>query len=269
MRPAIATNGCRIGEVVVVVPARDEGRLISLCLESLLVARAHLAASDPEVVARISVVADDCRDDTEAIARSFADDGVELVSITAGRVGIARGTGIDRLLTNRVEPDAAMVWIANTDADSTVPPGWLSDQVRFASQGADVVVGTVRPDPADLTAEQNETWLRSHVRGRPNGHVHGANLGIRASVYVAAGGFDPVAEHEDNLLIARLRAAGAAVVASDEVEVHTSGRRAGRTPGGYAAYLAQSLGASGDSAESAESVDDGFAPSLLVPETTP
>jgi glycosyltransferase involved in cell wall biosynthesis len=266
MRAAITADGRRIREVIVVVPARDEERLIGRCLESILVARARLAASDPDVSVRITVVADACRDDTEAIARGYADDGVELVSIAAGRVGIARAAGIDGMLASRVAPDAAAVWIANTDADSTVPPGWLTDQVRFASQGADLVVGTVRPDPADLTAEQNDIWLRSHVRGRPNGHVHGANLGIRASAYDDAGGFDPVGEHEDNLLVARLRAAGAAVVASDEVEVHTSGRRAGRTPGGYAAYLARSLGASVHDAEEAD--HDEFDSSGRMPEPT-
>ena len=47
MRPAITSDGRRIREVIVVVPARDEERLIGRCLESLLVARAQLAASDP------------------------------------------------------------------------------------------------------------------------------------------------------------------------------------------------------------------------------
>jgi hypothetical protein len=67
--------------------------------------------------------------------------------------------------------------------------------------------------------------------------VHGASLGIRADLYLAAGGFETVTEHEDVSLVDRCRRLGGVVVASDDAEVLTSGRTIGRTPGGYAAYL--------------------------------
>jgi hypothetical protein len=50
-----------------------------------------------------------------------------------------------------------------------------------------------------------------------------------------------VAEHEDVDLVARLRRTGVAITASAAGEVLTSGRRDGRTPGGYAGYLHVSL----------------------------
>jgi len=133
------------------------------------------------------------------------------------------------------------VWLACTDADSVVPVGWIDDQLDRAAAGADVVIGTVRPDFADLSPRQIAAWTGRHTPGRPNGHVHGANLGVRASSYRAVGGFAPVDLHEDNDLVDRLRAAGATLVASDVGEVLTSGRRDGRTSGGYAGYLAVDL----------------------------
>ena len=37
------------------------------------------------------------------------------------------------------------MWIANTDADTVVPPTWLTTQLRWADSGHDVVIGTVEP----------------------------------------------------------------------------------------------------------------------------
>ncbi|MEK8225948.1 hypothetical protein NKG05_07570 [Oerskovia sp. M15] len=72
----------------------------------------------------------------------------------------------------------------------------------------------------------------THPAGRANGHVHGANLGIRGDLYHAAGGFPGVPEHEDVALVERARRAGARVVASDVGCVLTSGRSTGRTRAG-------------------------------------
>ena len=85
------------------------------------------------------------------------------------------------------------------------PPQWLTCQLALAQRGADVVVGTVRPDPSDLTAAEHRAWSATRVPGRPNGHVHGANLGIRADAYLRAGGFLPQDEHEDVDLVAAHR----------------------------------------------------------------
>jgi hypothetical protein len=80
------------------------------------------------------------------------------------------------------------------------------------------------------------------VPGRPNGHVHGANLGVRADAYLRAGGFATLPEHEDVDLVARLRADPRVDVRpSDAADVLTSGRTTGRTPGGYAGYLRASF----------------------------
>jgi len=209
---------------IIVIPARNEAPLIGRCLQSVQNAR--------QPGCSVIVVADCCTDDTASIARSFA--GVEVIELEVANVGEARRAGIDYGLQGAD-------WIATTDADSVVPVNWISDQRRLARAGSDVVVGTVRPDAADLTPAQLRAWSARHNPARPNGHVHGANLGIRASAYVEVGGFRPLVEHEDVDLVERLRAHGKTITPANSSEVLTSGRSFGRTPGGYARYLRSDL----------------------------
>lgn len=232
-----------IRAVAVVVPARNERALIGRCLAALAEAREQARSSMPAVSIHLIVVADACTDETAALARSV--EGVEVIEITAGAVGSARAAGASRATetlcgpSGEFEPDE--VWIANTDADSVVPDNWIVDQVALAESGADLVLGTVRPDPADLTAENARLWREQHPPAadlsQAPAHIYGANLGIRASHYLGAGGFAALAEHEDVDLVTRARRAGSAIVATDSGEVTTSGRRHGRTPGGFARYL--------------------------------
>ena len=232
--PPVARCTTGLCAVAVVVPARDEEELVGRCLASVVVAVRRLRAARPEVTVRVVLVSDASTDATEAVARAV--EGVDVLVVDAGAVGVARAAGVRHALDLLGDPDPAATWLACTDADSVVPADWLLSQVRHAEAGADVVVGTVRPE--GLRGRRLVTWARTHVPGRPNGHVHGANLGVRVDAFTAAGGFPAVAEHEDVQLVEGLRASGVRIVASDEAEVLTSGRRIGRTPGGYAAYLA-------------------------------
>jgi glycosyltransferase involved in cell wall biosynthesis len=244
VHPAPAPVPARaVRAVAVVVPAHDEEELVSRALDGIDVARRHTARTHPEVRVVAVLVADACTDGTVAAARAHP--RVTVVEIDARGVGVARAAGVDVALDELGAPSGDLpldaVWLACTDADSVVPPGWIDDQLDRAASGADVVIGTVRPDFADLSPRQIAAWTARHTPGRPNGHVHGANLGVRASSYRAVGGFAPVDLHEDNVLVDRLRDAGATLVASDVGEVLTSGRRDGRTSGGYAGYLAVDL----------------------------
>lgn len=217
-----------IEHVGIVIPARDERDLIGRCLASVIDA-ADTARAQAGVRVTVVVVADECTDGTASIARAF--EGVIVHEVSGANVGLARATG------SRIALDLGCSWLAHTDADSIVPSNWVTEQLRLAAAGCDVVVGTVRPDFVDLSAAHVAHWHETHVPGRPNGHVHGANLGVRASTYLSVGGFGALPEHEDNELVARLTDAGAAIVASDAAEVITSGRFAGRTAGGYAGHL--------------------------------
>ena len=222
--------------VVVVIPVHDEEALLGRCLVAMDQARSDAARLAPDVPISVTVVLDECSDRSAAIAARF---DVDVITVHARAVGSARSAGVTSALRDAAEPSA--VWIANTDADSAVPSNWLTVQIDLARQGVDIMVGTVRPDVADLTDEQLDAWRLTHVPGVANGHVHGANLGIRADVYRRAGGFASVPEHEDVQLVERAVLAGARVEATDACWVLTSGRPVGRTPGGYAGYLRDGL----------------------------
>jgi len=219
-----------ISSVAVVIPARNEQELVGRCLESVLVAARRVA-----IPVSITLVADGCTDDTVAIARSYP--GVTVVELDASNVGSARRRGVEAACGRA----SSGVWIANTDADSVVPPNWIVEQLRLANRGIELMIGTVRPDFADLSAEQVHAWSATHPPGVANGHVHGANLGLTARLYEAAGGYPELPEHEDVDLVERCAALGPLTIATDRCEVMTSGRQYGRTDGGYARYLRADL----------------------------
>jgi hypothetical protein len=67
--------------------------------------------------------------------------------------------------------------------------------------------------------------------------VHGANLGIRASAYLAAGGFRSLRTAEDHALVAAAASAGCPVLQAGDITVQTSARRQARAPGGFSHLL--------------------------------
>lgn len=219
--------------VVVAIPAHDEEALIGRCLASVTRAVDRARERDPRLRVRVVLVLDACADTTAVQARRWP---VEIVEIAARAVGTARRVGVAHGLAGLGIP-LEKTWISLTDADTVVPADWITHQLDLAAQGVDLVLGTVRPDFADLSARHAAYWRSTHHRGRPAGNVHGANLGVRARTYVAAGGIRDLVEHEDVALVSAAREIGATVRASDAHEVETSGRFTGRTPGGYAAFL--------------------------------
>ncbi|NQX16209.1 glycosyltransferase family 2 protein [Rathayibacter sp. VKM Ac-2857] len=222
----------RIEHVLAVVPAHDEEERIGDAVASVLRSAEQLALAHPSVVVRLIVVADGCTDATVERARAA---GAEVLELARCGVGAARAAGIAYALGTVSAPDD-LVWVANTDADTVVPQDWLLEHVEHARLH-DALVGTVRPDPADLSPEMYRRWRRTREREESIGSIHGANLGVRASAYLAAGGFGGEPLHEDVLLVERLHAAGARVGATDRGEVTTSGRRRNRVDGGYGPYL--------------------------------
>lgn len=221
-----------VDQVLVVVPAHDEEEWIADCLRALAVAAARV-----DVPVRVLVVCDDCQDRTADIC---AAQGVPALSIHAHSVGIARRRGIAEGLKDLGQ--LARVWIANTDADSLVPASWLVDQLRLANLGADAVVGLVSlrrgTDPAVSDAFE-WAYAQGQRADGTHAHVHGANLGVRASAYLSAGGFATTENHEDRWLLHALEQRNHHVVRPDWLVVETSGRFTGRCTQGFAADLSQ------------------------------
>ncbi|MEO7746264.1 MAG: glycosyltransferase [Actinomycetota bacterium] len=217
-----------IEAVLVVVPARDEELLLGACLDSVAVASGRV-----EVPVVTVVVLDRCTDGTENVLR-----GRDVVSVrtTVGCVGGARGAGVHEGLRRLTATAADRVWIANTDADSVVPEQWLADHLEQADGGADLLLGTV--DIVGAPATLVSAWSTGYTAADGHPHVHGANLGVRGSAYLRAGGFDPVAVHEDVRLVTAVgRDPGAVVLRTSAAPVATSGRLEARAPDGFAAHL--------------------------------
>lgn len=233
----------RITQVVVIVPARDEEQRVGACLDAIAATRADLAAHLPKVHVRVMVVLDCCLDSTDVVVAGLPE--VEVVVSSCGRVGGARAMGVRSALSTAAS-NRSRVWIACTDADSTVPSDWLRTQVQFADAGADLLLGTVRPDTTEMSPQAYTSWLVRHDVADGHRHIHGANLGVRANWYSRVGGFEDVAVHEDALLADAVRRGGGRVFAVAASPVVTSARQTGRAPTGFAGYLQDLASGSGD-----------------------
>ena len=167
--------------------------------------------------------------------------GVHSLTIHARNVGVARAAGFQALIGEEADP--AGIWLASTDADTRVEPTWLRRQLDLAGGGADVVLGVVRLHGDTASTELRQAFDLDYQKQLfPDGshnHVHGANLGLRASVYLQAGGFPPTPNHEDQGLIQQLRRTpGVIIERTQQLIVSTSGRLDGHCNHGFAATLA-------------------------------
>jgi glycosyltransferase involved in cell wall biosynthesis len=210
--------------IAVTLPAHNEEQLIAACLQSLQVAALHPALRDEPVV--IVVALDRCSDATGWICQRM---GVEMVSVDAGCVGVARAAASERALALGAR------WIGCTDADSVVPPDWLARQLQC---GASAFCGVVAVgDWLDYPQAVREQFLQGEhaVDGHP--HVHGANMGFSAVAYRQSGGFAPLVTGEDVALIEAMHGAGMRVARLASPRVMTSARRHARAPHGFSDFL--------------------------------
>jgi len=210
--------------IAVTLPAHNEEQLIAACLQSLNVAALHPALRDEQVV--IVVALDRCSDATGWICERF---GVEVITVDAGCVGVARAAASERALALGAR------WIGCTDADSVVPPDWLARQLQC---GASAFCGVVAVgDWLDYPQAVREQFLQGEhaVDGHP--HVHGANMGFSAVAYRQCGGFAPLTTGEDVALIQAMHGAGMQVARLASPRVMTSARRHARAPHGFSEFL--------------------------------
>jgi glycosyltransferase involved in cell wall biosynthesis len=223
-RPLSLFSTPEIRMIGVVVPAHDEEAHLAPCLRSLAT-----AARCPRLLGeavQVVVVLDSCTDGSAAIAEHM---GATTLALKARNVGLARARGATLAL------DAGARWLAFTDADSEVAPGWLADQLALQS---DAVCGTV--EVRDWGAHHKAVrrlFEASYQDADGHRHVHGANLGVSAEAYRRAGGFSALASSEDAALVQALRASGASIAWSAAPRVVTSARRHYRAPGGFGATL--------------------------------
>jgi hypothetical protein len=229
----------RLRHIAIIVPACNEEEHITLCLHGISASTRELQREHPLVSCDVVVVLDRCTDQTAVLV---ARHGVRTITSSAGRVGAARHLGATDAITHSRHAGIPyhQVWLANTDADTTVPANWLTTQLNFASSGFDAVIGTVTPDGLDPRLDR--MWRQRHRLDEGHNHVHGANLGLRASTYLQAGGFAAVSLHEDLDLVHRVKARTPRWTTTHQTNVTTSARTQSRVEGGFASYVAD-LGA--------------------------
>lgn len=208
----------------VVVPVHNEERLLARCISSIQQsARSTLLQSEP---VEIVVVFDACTDDSRAIA-SRRD--VTALAVELRNVGAARALGAQHCLKRKAR------WLAFTDADTVVAPGWLAGQLQ---QGCDAVCGTVHVEHwEDHAHSTRQHFAAGYANLDGHRHVHGANLGVSAAAYLRAGGFPPLACSEDVALVEALQRCGASIAWSATPRVMTSARKDFRCAGGFGATL--------------------------------
>ncbi len=223
--------------VAILIPARNEEALLPRCLDSVLDACLLLP---PSVTSDIVVACDSCTDLTVQIAERILLGRGAVVTTQAGLVGYARRLAAQVAL-KRYSGPLEHCWIANTDADCCVPKTWLIDQLSLAQRGIDTLAGIIAVDSfeehgAGVDLRFRDSYLVHEDGSHP--HVHGANLGVRADVYLRCGGWKGLATAEDHDLWNRLMSVSSRPCSTAQIKVLTSGRRIGRAPHGFADALA-------------------------------
>lgn len=253
--------------VVVAIPANNEGERLALCLAALAGQRDELGAPLADTAFEVLVFANNCTDQTAAIARHLRDDlpfpltvVEETLSPERATAGWARRRAMDEAADHLTAAHRYDGLILTTDADSVVAPTWIAATLRAVAEGADAVAGYVDGMPAEklglgsafLTrGRREEGYLRVIAEVYavcdprphdpwPNHRVSsGASLAVTLAAYRAIGGLPTPAVGEDAALTFALDCAGFRVRHAMDVCVSTSCRLNGRAPGGAADTMRQ------------------------------
>jgi glycosyltransferase involved in cell wall biosynthesis len=218
----------------IVVPARNEEASIQPCIESIRRSCDAARLRDYWIV----IVADSCTDDTLPRARRAVQGVGEVRECDSKSAGSARRLGVEAVLAHFKDRDLGHIWLANTDADTLVTRDWITVQLGLADSGIAAVAGIVKLEEGGSPAAHElhrATYLTSP--DGTHGHVHGANLALRADAYVDAGGWAHLALAEDHCLWKRLKHRGWRLSSPVTSVVVTSARLIGRARGGFADSL--------------------------------
>jgi glycosyltransferase involved in cell wall biosynthesis len=193
-------------DVSVIVPARNEERLLGQCLRSL--SRLEPFGGSLEVI----VVDNGSIDRTREIAREW---GARVLETSATTIAAVRNHGA-RAARGRV--------LAFLDADCTVAPTWLTRALSQLSSPRVVAVGSYALVPASGVSWVQEAWsflVRNASSQAEVSWLSGQNLLVRALAFWQVNGFDASLETcEDTDLCYRLRDLGAIVYDASVQAVH-------------------------------------------------
>ena len=245
---------------VVAIPAHDEEDRIGDCLAALAMQRGPDGA--PLAPGRFSVLvlANNCRDATVAVARTFAEAApFPLHVVECGlppelaHAGGARRAAMDRaadMLEAEGAPDGI---ILTTDADSRAASTWVAATLSSFGPAIAAVAGYIDADATEYLALGAGFLNRGRLEDRylsrvaelyarldprrhdpwPNHRVHsGAAIAITLAAYRAIGGLPVRPLGEDSALAEAIEDNGFLIRHSLEPVVTTSCRFDSRAPGG-------------------------------------
>lgn len=240
---------------VVAIPVRNEAERIAGCLKALA-AQTGLEADSLGTVLFLN----NCTDGTARVVASVLPGlGVAVRVIerefAGANAGWARREAMEAAASWLEQGQAGPGVILTTDADSRVPPEWVSGNLAAIAAGADAVAGRIALDEH----EASRLPAALHARGRMEGSYEallveleslidplphdpwprhwttsGATLAVRLAAYRRVGGMPPLALGEDKAFVSSLLSSDALVRHDPAVCVTTSGRLQGRAASGAA-----------------------------------
>lgn len=252
----------------IAIPACNEAERIGACLAALAVQRDLHGSPLSADAFEILVFANNCTDDTVAVAERIARLLPQRVVVAEeclpremSNAGWARKRAMD-LAIDRLKKFGNGRVVMTTDADSCVSPTWVCSNLCELAKGVDCVAGYVDAAPSEIVmlgrgflqrGRLEDTYLRlvAEIVARcdprphdpwPNHRVSsGASLAVTVEAYRAIGGLPARPLGEDAALTASLEEAGFKVRHSLDVTVQTSCRLSGRATGGAADTMQRRL----------------------------
>ncbi|MBI2786889.1 MAG: glycosyltransferase [Legionella longbeachae] len=225
-----------IKHIFILIPAKNEELLLPRCLYSILDASRMIS---PHINIEIILCVDSSTDNTFEIGKKILNNKGKIFSCNKGNVGAARRMAAQYAL-EKYQGSLRSCWIANTDADCKVPIDWLEKQLLWANNGKHAITGIVKVDSYEEHHPAVPKLFQNDYVIHPDGshpHIHGANLGVRADVYLKVGGWRELSTAEDHDLWNRLNRLNFELVTDANLFVITSGRKVGRAPMGFANKL--------------------------------
>lgn len=234
--------------MLVALPAHNEQDLIASCLTSVVGAVDFAQRRGRVGRAALAVALHRCTDETPARVHSTLADVRNLTAVVMTEAQpLAVGAVRTRLIEHALDTvGPADSWIFSTDADTVVPPDWITATLdRAAEQDSDLVLGLADLhdwDVDETTRRTYEQLIESGLSATGHRHAYAANLAIRRSAFRQVGGFPAAPHGEEYGLAAACRAAGLRVTSTLHPRVQTSARMPGRADQGLGALLAQLAG---------------------------
>jgi hypothetical protein len=253
-------------ELSVAIPVHNEAESIARTLAALE-AQTDLKGNrlDPERY-EVLLLANNCRDETTAIARRFGREHprlrLHIIETTLAEpnahVGAARRLVMDEACRRLSLIHRPRGVIASTDGDTWVAPTWAAATLREIAEGADAVGGRIHSGPDEVAALEPGARLRYRLDNTyralraayesaldcdafnvwPRHYQYfGASMAVTVETYRAAGGLPAAPVLEDMAFSRILERIDARLRHSLRVRVQTSLRCVGKVDAGLSATL--------------------------------